>query len=166
MVEQASDYGLAEHVDEARSDDAALGIDFALGMGLAQVANLGDSFAADSDVSRIPGISGAIDNATVADDDVVAAHTRPSIPISVIGGCGNFPKGLTSNFLRGFRIRSERDVIDIGSEGKFLSVFGDDVAGEAFAVEHHLAIELVFGAERAGLRKDMAGAGGRRLNFR
>src|SRR5437016_8425945 len=132
-------------------------------MGSAQIADCDQTIAADSDVSRIPGVTGAIDDVTVADDEIVLAHTRRSIQISVIGGCGDFPKGLTGHLLRGIRIRSEREVIDIGSYSKFLSVFGDDVPGEAFAVQHHSATQLVVGAQRAGLREDMAGAGGRRL---
>src|SRR6267378_3051880 len=75
-------------------------------------------------------------------------------------------QGLPSHLLRGLRIRSERDVINVGGEGESLSIFGDDVAGEAFAVKHHLAAQLVIGAEGAGFCKDMAGAGGGSLNFR
>jgi hypothetical protein len=57
-------------------------------------------------------------------------------------------------------------VIDVGSESEFFSVFGNDVANEAFAVKHHHAIEPVLGAEGAGFREDMAGARGICLNFR
>jgi len=38
IVDQERGFGLAEHVNEAGGDDAALGIDFALGMGFAQIA--------------------------------------------------------------------------------------------------------------------------------
>ena len=165
IVEEERDLGLAQHVNEAGGDDAALGLDFALGMGFAQVADCGEPIAADGDVSRIPGITSAVDDVTVADDEIVVAGRRRGIQVGVVGGCGNFSQGLTGHLLRGLRIRSERDVIYVGSEGEFFSVFGDDVAGEAFAVKHHHAIEPVFGAERAGFREDMAGTGGICLNF-
>src|SRR5229473_1637804 len=57
-------------------------------------------------------------------------------------------------------------MIDVSGEGELLSIFGDDVAGEAFAVKHHFAAQLVFGAEGAGFCEDMAGAGGIYLNLR
>ena len=43
-------------------------------MGFAQIGDCGDTIAADGDVSQIPGISGAIDDVTIADDEVVVAR--------------------------------------------------------------------------------------------
>ena len=57
-------------------------------------------------------------------------------------------------------------MIDVGGEGKLFSVFGDDIAGEAFPVEHHLAVELVFGAEGASFGIDVTSAWRICLNFR
>jgi len=57
-------------------------------------------------------------------------------------------------------------VIDVSGESKPFSIFGDDIAGQAFAVQHHLAAQLVIGAEGAGFRENVAGAGRIFLNFR
>src|SRR5258708_34097465 len=56
-------------------------------------------------------------------------------------------------------------MIDVSGEGKFLSIFGDDVAGETFAVQHHLAAQLVIGAKGASFCEHVACALRIFLNF-
>ena len=76
-------------------------------MGLAQIADGGDAITADSNIRGKPGISGAVDHVTVADDEIVVASIRGGIQVSVIGRRGNFSEGLTGHLLSGFRIRVE-----------------------------------------------------------
>ena len=57
-------------------------------------------------------------------------------------------------------------MIDVGRKGEFVSVFGDHVAGEAFAVEHHLPVQFVVGAESSGFCVHVASARRILLNFR
>ena len=56
-------------------------------------------------------------------------------------------------------------MIYVCGERELLAAGRDHEAGEAFAVEHHFAVELVFGAEGAGFCEDVAGAGIVDLNF-
>ncbi len=106
IVEQERDFGLAEHVNEARCDDTAVGIDFAFRMSVVQISDGGEAIAANADIGCVPRISGAIDNVTFADDEIVLARTC-CIQIGVIGSCRNFSEGLPSHLLRGIGIRRE-----------------------------------------------------------
>ena len=69
LVDEQVDLRLAEHVDEAGSDDQAGGVDGALGrqrsIGL---ADEGNAIADDADVGVNPRIAAAIDHAAVADE--------------------------------------------------------------------------------------------------
>src|SRR5690242_5515570 len=56
-------------------------------------------------------------------------------------------------------------MIDVSGERKLLPVLGEDVPRETFAVEHHFAAQLVFGAKGAGFCEDMACAWRTGLNF-
>ena len=56
-------------------------------------------------------------------------------------------------------------MVDVGRERQFAARFGDDVAGKTFPIQHGSGVELVFRAERAGLRENMAGARIFFLNF-
>src|SRR5690242_15335140 len=57
-------------------------------------------------------------------------------------------------------------MIDVSGKSQLLPILCEDVAGEAFAVEHRLATQFVFGAKRAGFCEDVACARRIGLNFR
>src|SRR5205814_3088378 len=135
-------------------------------MSFAQIAYASDAITCDSNIRGEPGISRAVDDVTVTDEEIVFAGTRGGIQIRVVSGSRNFSQCLTGHLLRALRITSERNVIDVSGESQSLAVFGEDIAGKAFAVEHHLAAQFVFGAKRAGFCEDMACAGRIGLNFR
>ena len=166
IVEEKRHFRLAEHINKARSDNAALRIDFALGMGFTQIADSRNAITADSNIRGEPGITRAVDDVAVANEEIVFAGIRGGIQIRVVSGSRNFSQCLTGHLLRALRIRSERNVIDVSGESQSLAVFGEDIAGKAFAVEHHLAAKFVFGAKRAGFCEDMACARRIGLNFR
>ena len=69
-IDQDGELRLAEHVDEAGSDDHAAGVDGASARGIAKIANGGDLAAADADVAGVPRRAGAVDDVAVGDDDV------------------------------------------------------------------------------------------------
>src|SRR5580700_1547803 len=73
IVEKKSGFGLAEHVDEARGDDLAFGVDFTLGVCVAEVADGGDAVCLDGDVGGVPWVVGAVDDVPVPNDDVVGS---------------------------------------------------------------------------------------------
>ena len=75
IVEQERDFGLAEHVNEARCDDAAVGIDFAVRMSVMQISNGGETIAADANIGGVPRISRAIEDVTVTNDEIVVARS-------------------------------------------------------------------------------------------
>ena len=64
------EFGLAEHVDEAGSDNFAGGIDGALARCACEVADGSDFSVADADIAGIPGRTGAVDNVAVGDDEI------------------------------------------------------------------------------------------------
>ena len=57
-------------VDEARGDELALGVDF-FAAGLLDVADDGDQSVVDGDVSGAGGRAAAVDEESVADDEIV-----------------------------------------------------------------------------------------------
>ena len=61
---------LSQHVDEAGGDNHSLRVDRAFGVRFIQVSDRSDASVTDADVSGIPRRAGAINNATIADDDV------------------------------------------------------------------------------------------------
>src|SRR5712671_1071144 len=69
--------GMPEHVDETRSDDLTIGIDHALG---AQPhhrrPDVRNAIADRGYAATVPWIPGAVDDARVGDEDVVARHGR------------------------------------------------------------------------------------------
>src|SRR5690242_8130904 len=167
IVEEKGRLGLAEHVNEARSDDSPLGIDFTFRVRIAQIADGGDVVALDGDVGGIPRIACAIQDVTVANDEVVAARgrRRGCFERSIVSGGSDFAEGLPSHFLCSIGISGETHVVHIRRKRELLTTRRDYVAGKSFAVEHHFAIELVFGAERAGFCEDVTGAGTAGLDF-
>src|SRR5689334_8699051 len=70
-IDQDRQLGLAEHVNEARRDDHAVRVNGALCRGAAQKSDGGDTAVANADVARVPGRTGAINDVTIADDQVV-----------------------------------------------------------------------------------------------
>ena len=56
-------------------------------------------------------------------------------------------------------------MIHIGRKGQLLVIFGDHVADQALTVEHQLAVELVFRAERPGFCEHVTCGGRIHLNF-
>src|ERR1700739_3993247 len=56
-------------------------------------------------------------------------------------------------------------MIDIGSEDKFLAVRGDYISGEAFSIQHHVFVEVIFRAEGACFCEDVPGGWIGGLNF-
>ena len=69
-IDENGEFGLAEHVDEAGSDDFAGGVDGAFARGGGEIADGGDFSVADAEVAGIPGRSRAIDDMAVGDDEV------------------------------------------------------------------------------------------------
>src|SRR5260370_26746046 len=81
-------------------------------MGFAQIANCGEAIATYSDIGGIPGIPGAVDDVTTADDEIIVAGNCPGNQVCVISSRGNLSEGLASHLLRGFRLSSERVAFD------------------------------------------------------
>jgi len=59
-------------VDEARRDRQAVGVDDARRRRVAQPAHVGDAAGADADVGREPRVAAAVEDAAVANQDVVS----------------------------------------------------------------------------------------------
>ncbi len=59
------------HVDEAGGDDEPLGVDLALGLPDRHAADRDDPIARDGHVAVKPRIAAAIDNAAIANDQIV-----------------------------------------------------------------------------------------------
>ena len=135
-------------------------------MGFTQIADSRNAITADSNIRGEPGITRAVDDVAVANEEIVFAGIRGGIQIRVVSGSRDFSQCLTGHLLRSFGIRIERNVIDVSGKGQLLPILCEDVTGEAFAVEHHLAAKFVFGAKRAGFCEDVACAGRIGLNFR
>ena len=64
-------FDVSVNIDEARGDDALAGVDGAGGGGAGEMSDGGDAAVLDGDVGALPGIATAIDDAGVADQDVV-----------------------------------------------------------------------------------------------
>jgi len=75
-IDQNSKFGLAEHVDEAGSDDLARGVDGALARCGSEIADGGDFSVANAEVSCVPGRAGAVDDMAVGDDEVEGCGGR------------------------------------------------------------------------------------------
>ena len=69
-LDQHRQFRLAQHVDEARRDDLAMGIDRLFARGSFQIANRRDVPRTDANVGRIPRRAGAIHHMPVHDHDV------------------------------------------------------------------------------------------------
>src|ERR1051326_501634 len=67
-VDQDRQLRLAEHVNEARSDDHAVRVNRPLGLRRAEKADGGDVPVADPNIARVPGRAGAVNDVAVADD--------------------------------------------------------------------------------------------------
>ena len=83
-IHEQRQFGLAEHVDESRRNDASCGVDALPCRGLVEPPDRGDVSRADTDVRGKPGCAGAVDDPAVLDDQVVgrgvavsAARSRP-----------------------------------------------------------------------------------------
>ena len=77
VVDEHAELGLTQHIDEARGHDEVGGVDAGPGRCCAQIADRFDPVALNPDVAAKPGGAGAVDDASVGDDDV---EIRP-------GGC-------------------------------------------------------------------------------
>src|SRR5260370_34098095 len=60
----------------------------------------------------IRGMPGAVDDVTIADDEIIVAGNCPGNQVCVISSRGNLSEGLASHLLRGFRSTSERVEFD------------------------------------------------------
>src|ERR1035437_2452219 len=69
-IDEYGRFRLAEHVDEAGSDNFAAGVNGTLARGSRKIDDGGDAAVADSDVARVPRRAGAIHNVPVGDDEV------------------------------------------------------------------------------------------------
>ena len=58
------------HVDEARRDDEAARVDLAARLRARELPDGGDAVAADADVAGKPGIAGAVDDVSAANDQI------------------------------------------------------------------------------------------------
>ncbi len=70
-IDENSELGLAEHVDESGSDNHAVSIDGARALSGGEIADSGDPAITNPDVAGIPGGARAVNDAAVGDDDVV-----------------------------------------------------------------------------------------------
>lgn len=70
-VDQDRQLGLAEHVNEARRDNHAVRVNGARGLRRAQKADGGNASVANADVARVPGRARAVNDVSIADDQVV-----------------------------------------------------------------------------------------------
>jgi hypothetical protein len=61
-------------VDEAGGDDAVAGVDYAGGRGAGEASDGRDPSGGDGDVGATPGVARAVQNAGVADEEVVLAE--------------------------------------------------------------------------------------------
>ena len=61
-VDEDGDLGLAEHVNEARSDHHAVRVNSALRCGRAQKTDGGDPPVAYADITRVPGRAGTVND--------------------------------------------------------------------------------------------------------
>ncbi len=57
-------------------------------MGFVQITDGGDAIPADADVGGIPGIAGAVDDVTVAEDEIIVGSGRRGLQVCVIGRGG------------------------------------------------------------------------------
>src|SRR5712671_3351126 len=102
---------------------------------------------------------------TVADDEVVRFGVGGGFERGVVGGSCDLAQGLARDGLCGFRVRAQRNVIDVGGKSDFFAAGSDYVAGEAFPVQHYVGVEAIFGAESSGFCEDVPGAWIGGLNF-
>ena len=129
-------------------------------MRIAQIADGCDMVATDCDVACKPWIPRAIDDVAIVNEEVVSfSGARNATEVCIIRGTSNFAEGLARNGLCGIHVWRKRNVIDVCVERQFPAIFCDHVANQTFAIEHQLAVELVFGAERARLCKHVTGGG-------
>ena len=70
-IHQNRELRLAQHVDEARSDYHAACVESAAGSGGIQFTDGGDASPADRDIAGVPWRAGAVDDAAIADHQVV-----------------------------------------------------------------------------------------------
>src|SRR5208283_5408746 len=69
-IDEDCRFRLAQHIDEAGSDDFALGVNRKLARGRREIADGGDTAVADSDVAGIPGRARTVHDVSVGDDEV------------------------------------------------------------------------------------------------
>ena len=69
-IDQQVRFRLAQHVDEARRDDETLRVDRARRGGLRQLADTHDAIAFDRDIGDVSCASGAVDDASVSDQEI------------------------------------------------------------------------------------------------
>ncbi len=161
IIEEQADFGLPQHVYKSWRDDATGSVDFAGGAFVVQIADRRDSIAFYGNVGVEPGISRAVDEVAIANDQVIRGVER-----SVVGCGRNFAEGLPCDAVRGIWIGRERDVIYVRREGQLLATLREDVPGQSLAAKPGLAVEAVASAERAGLSENVTGGGRFWLNFR
>src|SRR3989442_1347122 len=123
-----------------------------------EIADGGDAIALNGEVGGKPGITGTVDDAGVANNDVVSGRRflgGGRFERRVVSGGGDGAERLAGNGLGCFGVRRQMNVIDVSSESEALAGLGVHVTGETLAIEHHVGVELVFGTERAGLGVDV-----------
>ena len=70
-IDQDGQLGLPQHVDEAGGHHHPVRVDGSLGGGARQIADRRNAAVTNADVAGVPGRTGAVDDAAVADDGVV-----------------------------------------------------------------------------------------------
>ncbi|MBV8436254.1 MAG: hypothetical protein JOY95_01925 [Silvibacterium sp.] len=70
-IDQHRRFGLPEHIDKAGRDDHAVRINEFCSGSVAEHANTGDMSVRDANVAGVPRRTGTVDDAAVADDDVI-----------------------------------------------------------------------------------------------
>ncbi len=75
-VDEHVELRLAQQIDEPRRDDQVRGIDRRRAAGVADHADRRDAIFCDGDVAAEPGRAGAVDDAPVGDDEIVARSLR------------------------------------------------------------------------------------------
>src|SRR5207247_864751 len=71
--------GVRVHVDEARRDDEAFGIDYALRRARKRAADGDQSIAANRHLAVEPRVAGAVDDPAIANQEIVTVLSRVSV---------------------------------------------------------------------------------------
>ena len=138
-------------------------------MSIAKFPNGGDAITANGDVARHPGISRAIDNRTVFDDNVVVVADRLSWRRrwhGVVRCRRNFSERFACDFLCCFRIINwNGNHVYVQSQNQMFAIGRVHVTRQSFSGDHQFLIQRIVSAVSPSFRVDMAGSRRIHLDF-